>query len=225
MTAVQHPSHLNVRQYSPPLRNIANGSQTQVLSSTSHTHHTNSHSLSNGRVNGVNSRGSDATYGFAVNGDGGGIRHSLSNQNFQSHAANGINGDGSHDSRPIHDVGSEQQKSRPSVRRTKSSYDGNSGGNEVAFGDGGDIVPDDTKDWGARHGFEEHYESEYVAQLENVSWKRIYFVKLTTTQKSNEDVCLSPYLILGNRQSLLHLFLPQSLLQEQLFLCRQHRTF
>lgn len=170
MTAVQFSPHGNARQFSPqPSRDIASRPSTQIQTSLSSQ---NRHpSLSNGTATVISARESAAAHnGLVVNGNAD-LSNASSSQNPQLRATNGINGDDS--AGRIH---VDEQNSRPVIRRSKSNRDGrvNSGAQETALGHG-ESVSDDSKDWGARHGFEEHYEQEYVAQLANVSCALILF--------------------------------------------------
>lgn len=165
MTAIQLSPHGNAQQFSPQAsRDIGSRSVTHIQTSpSSQNRPRDSASLSNGTASAsTNTRESaSAKNGLPLNGNA-----VLSNsQNSRIPPPNGTGLDGSVESRRI------DENSRPAIRRSKSHVDGgvNSREHEIALRNG-DIVPDESKDWGARHGFEEHYESEeYVAQLANVS--------------------------------------------------------
>lgn len=171
MTAVQQSSHDSVRQYNPHPsldRGIRSINQIQI-SSLSPNQERDSPSSNKGHI--VYHKEPDAAKGFVVNGDGP-LETGISSRNVQAGAAVAINGDDSVENRHVAEsTGHNEQKSRPVIRRTRSNHDsGVKSGEHEATLRNGSVISDDSKDWGARHGFEEHYESEdLVAHLADVS--------------------------------------------------------
>jgi len=106
-----------------------------------------------------------------MNGDGL-LGTGTSSQNVLARAASGMNGDGPVENKNLNTTGSRNEQSpRPVIRRSRSNHDSavKSGEHEATFGNGS-VISDDSKQWGARHGFEVHYESQdLVAHLANVS--------------------------------------------------------
>lgn len=59
---------------------------------------------------------------------------------------------------------------KPMLQRSKSDYAPRQQQKQLHEQDGGDNSDDEIQEWGARHGFEDHYQSEHIiTQLASVS--------------------------------------------------------
>lgn len=172
MTAVQQSPHGNVRQ-NP--QDVGSRSLAQIQTTSSETRQQGPPDIPNGTADEASSvmsfRERDtANDSFSLNGNvngHGASRNGESSASMQNHAADGLNAEGVSDSGPVKDEAHNRPNARPVFRRSVSNHDNGvkNGQHEAAV-----IAADDSNHWDARHGYEEHYESEeYVAQLANVS--------------------------------------------------------
>lgn len=119
----------------------------------------------NGIVGGGPSNGETSRFAYAANGaNGGGAVASNEDDDRRPTTAPGRrDGQGSNETRDDIGSGRALRPNKPLLLRSKSEY------KPRQVEEHPEPADEQIQDWGARHGFEEHYQSEQVMQLANVS--------------------------------------------------------